>query len=65
MSDLTSQILHAVTRPSYSPVKPKVLSKRLGLTADDYPEFRRVVKEVAARAGVLPPVPEATGASLP
>jgi ribonuclease R len=46
MSELTSQIIQAVTRPSYSPIKPKVLAKRLGLTADDYPEFRRAVKEL-------------------
>jgi len=46
MSDLEARILNAVTRPSYSPVKPKVLSKRLGLTADDYPEFRRIVKDL-------------------
>jgi len=46
MSDLTSRIIQAVTRPSYSPVKPRVLAKRLGLTADDYPEFRRTVKEL-------------------
>lgn len=46
MSELASRILHAVTRPSYSPIKPKALSKRLDLTADDYPEFRRTVKEL-------------------
>lgn len=46
MSDLASQIIHAVTRPSYSPIKPKLLAKRMGLTADDYPEFRRTVKEL-------------------
>jgi ribonuclease R len=46
MSELSSRIIQAVTRPSYSPVKPKVLAKRLDLTADDYPEFRRTVKEL-------------------
>jgi ribonuclease R len=46
MSELTSRILQAVTRPSYSPIKPKALSKRLGLGEDDYPEFRRTVKEL-------------------
>lgn len=46
MSDLPARIVHAVTRPSYSPVKSKVLAKRLGLTSDDYAEFRRVVREM-------------------
>jgi ribonuclease R len=46
MADLTSQIIQAVTRPSYSPIQPKALAKRLGLTADDYPEFRRTVKDL-------------------
>src|SRR5947199_126828 len=44
MSDLTTRIIHAVTRPSYSPVKPKVLARRMGVTDDDYPEFRKTVK---------------------
>jgi ribonuclease R len=43
---LSSRIVAAITRPSYTPVKPKVLAKRLGLTSDDYPEFRRTVREM-------------------
>ncbi len=42
--DLTARILHALTRPSYSPVKPKVLAKRMGVTNDDYPEFRKILR---------------------
>lgn len=42
--DLTARILTALTRPSYSPVKPKVLAKRMGLTNDDYPEFRKTLR---------------------
>ena len=44
MSDLTTRILHTLGRPSYSPVKPKVLAKRMGVTDDDYPEFRKTLR---------------------
>jgi ribonuclease R len=44
MSDLLTRILHAVSRPSYTPIKAKALAKRLGITDDDYPEFRRTVR---------------------
>ncbi len=44
MSDLSTRILHALGRPSYTPLKPKALAKRMGLTADDYPEFRRTLR---------------------
>ena len=46
MSELMTRIVLAVTRPSYTPVKPKVLAKRLGLTSDDYAEFRTTVREL-------------------
>ena len=46
MSDLTTRILDALSRPSYTPVKPKVLAKRLGVAADTYPEFRRTLREL-------------------
>ncbi len=42
--DFTARILTALTRLSYSPVKPKVLAKRMGLTNDDYPEFRKTLR---------------------
>src|SRR5437764_1144678 len=46
MSDLLTRIVHAVTRPSYSPVKAKVLARRLGVGDDAYPEFRRTLREM-------------------
>jgi ribonuclease R len=46
MSDLAEKILDALGRPSYSPVKPKVLAKRMGLPADDSKEFSRVVRNL-------------------
>lgn len=42
--ELTTRILTALTRPSYSPVKPKVLAKRMGISHDDYPEFRKTLR---------------------
>ena len=45
MPDLTSKILEAVARPSYIPVKPKVLAKRLNITDDaGYAAFRQTVR---------------------
>lgn len=44
MSDLAARILRAVTRPSYSAVKPKVLARRMNLDDDDYPEFRKALR---------------------
>ena len=44
MQQLTDQILHALGRPSYTPVKPKVLAKRLNLDAEQYPKFRQTVR---------------------
>jgi ribonuclease R len=46
MSDLVTRIVTAVTRPSYTAIKPKVLAKRLGIADDDYPEFRRTLREL-------------------
>ncbi|QDU23133.1 ribonuclease R [Urbifossiella limnaea] len=44
MSELVTRIIHAVTRPSYSPVKAKVLAKRMNVSDDEYPEFRQTLK---------------------
>jgi len=44
MPDLIAKIVQAVTRPSYTPVKAKVLAKRLGVGDDAYPEFRRTLR---------------------
>ncbi|MGL6072781.1 MAG: ribonuclease R [Fimbriiglobus sp.] len=45
MSDMSARILETLSRPSYSPVKPKVLAKRMSITSDDeYAEFRKALK---------------------
>lgn len=46
MPDLITQILTAVTRPSYTAVKPKVLAKRMNISDDDYPEFRKTLRKL-------------------
>ena len=46
MPDLSERILAAMARPSYTPVKPKVLAKRMDLGDDDYPEFRQTLRSL-------------------
>jgi ribonuclease R len=46
MTDLVTRILHAVSARSYNPLKPKALFKRLNLPDDQYPEYRRTVREL-------------------
>src|SRR5207253_10325058 len=46
MNDLTSRIVTAVTRPSYTPVRAKVLARRMGITDDAYPAFRQTLREM-------------------
>src|SRR5262249_53386818 len=46
MPDLLATILHGVTARSYVPLKPKPLFKRLNLGDEQYPEFRRTVREL-------------------
>src|SRR5438105_3823383 len=46
MTDLLTKILHTVTAKSYVPLKPKPLFKRLNLSDEQYPEFRRTVREL-------------------
>ena len=49
MSDLTTRILEAVSRPGYHAVKPKVLARRLDIVEDaDYAEFRKALKALVA-----------------
>ena len=46
MPDLTTRILEALVRPSYSPLKPKVLAKRMNVGDDEYPDFRRTLRQL-------------------
>src|SRR5437773_6496576 len=46
MPDLESQILAALSRKSYHPLKPKALARKLGVTASTYGDFRRVLRDL-------------------
>ena len=46
MPDLTTRIVDALGRPSYSPLKPKMLAKRMNVGDDEYPEFRRTLRQL-------------------
>jgi ribonuclease R len=52
MSDLTTRILHALARPSYTPVKPKVLARRMDVPDDQYPEFRKTLRDLVREGRV-------------
>src|SRR4051812_20973491 len=52
MTYLFTKILHAVSAKSYVPLKAKPLFKRLNLGEEQYPEFRRTVRELI-RSGRL------------
>ena len=46
MSDYIPQILTAITRPSYTPIKAKLLCKRMGLSDAEYPAFRQCLRQL-------------------
>lgn len=46
MLDLEPQILAALAQKNYSPIKPKALARRLGITAAHYGDFRRTLRSL-------------------
>jgi ribonuclease R len=46
MADFTDQILAALARKSYQPLKAKALARKLGVTAPQYPDFRKTLREL-------------------
>lgn len=52
MSDFTDQILHALNKPNYHPLKPKALARKLGVAAAQYGDFRRSLRELARQGRV-------------
>jgi ribonuclease R len=46
MDDLEKQILAAVSRKNYEPLKPKALARKLGVPQSQYSEFRRILREL-------------------
>src|SRR5580658_5833424 len=46
------QILAAVGRRSYQPLKPKALARKLGFTTPQYPEYRKALKELLVQGRI-------------
>jgi ribonuclease R len=46
MPDLEAQILALLSRKSYHPLKPKALARKLSVSAAEYGEFRRALREL-------------------
>ena len=46
MPDLTEQILAALQRKSYQPLKPKSLARTIGVTGSQYGKFREALREL-------------------
>ena len=46
MSDITARILSELSRRDYQPLKAKALARKLNVGDDDYPAFRRTVKDL-------------------
>lgn len=46
MPDLETQILTALSRKSYEPLKPKALARKLGVSSAQYPAFRRALRDL-------------------
>jgi ribonuclease R len=42
-------LLEFVHRPNYKPVKPRVIAKNLSISADELPDFKRLVKKFVKR----------------
>ncbi len=48
MSDFTSLILQTLSSKGYTPVKPKALARKLKITDENYPSFRKTLKSLIA-----------------
>ena len=52
MPDLSEQILAAVGRKSYAPLKPKALARKIGVPQKLYGEFRKALRELVRQGRV-------------
>ncbi|HKI31308.1 MAG TPA: hypothetical protein VKA46_05540, partial [Gemmataceae bacterium] len=52
MPDFTEQILAAVARKSYEPLKPKALARKLGVPQKLYGDFRNALRELVRQGRV-------------
>src|SRR4051794_23350981 len=46
MSELYDKILALLRRKNYTPLKPKALAKKLGISSPQYPEFKRSLRSL-------------------
>jgi ribonuclease R len=53
MSDLAEQILSAVARKSYRPLKPKALARKLNIPAGFYSDFRQTLRELGRQGRLV------------
>ena len=51
--NLEEQILAAVARKAYQPLKPKALARKLGLPAKDYGSFRWTLRELVKQGRLI------------
>jgi ribonuclease R len=46
LKDLTAKILDALSAKNYSPVKPKILAKKLRIETEQYSDFRKLIRSL-------------------
>src|SRR5689334_4591311 len=49
---MEQQILAALARKNYQPLKPKALAKKLGVSGGKYDEFRKILRDLAKQGRV-------------
>src|SRR4051794_24568620 len=53
MSDLAEQILAAIARKSYRPLKPKALARKLNIPASLYGDFRQTLRDLGRQGRLV------------
>ncbi len=52
MPDLEQQIMAAISRKTYQPIKAKALARKLGVPTEDHRDFRRILKDLIQQGRV-------------
>src|SRR5580658_4176163 len=52
MPEMESQIVAALSAGGYSPIKPKALARRLGITTEQYAFFRKTVRDLVKQGRI-------------
>jgi ribonuclease R len=53
MNELTEQILGAVGRKGYRPLKPKALARKMGIHESQYGDFRRTLRDMSRQGRIV------------